>query len=44
MSEPRQDIVVGVDGSPAGDAALSWAAKCPGAQFGTIEVRPIWEP
>ena len=25
MSEPRQDIVVGVDGSPAGDAALSWA-------------------
>jgi hypothetical protein len=24
------------------DAALSWGAKCPGAQFGTIEVRPIW--
>ena len=24
------------------DAALSWAAKCPGAQFGTVEVRPIW--
>jgi hypothetical protein len=24
------------------DAALSWAARCPGANFGTIEVRPIW--
>jgi hypothetical protein len=25
------------------DAALSWAARCPGASYGTIEVRPIWE-
>ena len=25
------------------DAALSWAARCPGAGHGTIEVRPIWE-
>ena len=25
MSEPRHDIVVGVDGSAAGDAALAWA-------------------
>ena len=25
------------------DAALSWAARCPGAQYGTIEVRPVWE-
>jgi hypothetical protein len=25
------------------DAALSWAARCPGAQRGTIEVRPAWE-
>lgn len=25
------------------DAALSWAARCPGASRGTIEVRPIWE-
>ena len=25
------------------DAALSWAARCPGAQHGTIEVRPVWE-
>lgn len=24
------------------DAALSWAARCPGATHGTIEVRPIW--
>jgi hypothetical protein len=24
------------------DAALSWAARCPGASQGTIEVRPIW--
>jgi len=23
------------------DAALSWAARCPGASAGTIEVRPI---
>ena len=25
------------------DAALSWAARCPGAANGTIEVRPIFE-
>jgi hypothetical protein len=24
------------------DAALSWAARCPTASNGTIEVRPIW--
>ena len=24
------------------DAALAWAARCPGAAMGTIEVRPIW--
>jgi len=24
------------------DAALSWAARCPGASVGSIEVRPIW--
>lgn len=24
------------------DAALSWAARCPGAQHGVMEVRPIW--
>jgi hypothetical protein len=25
------------------DAALSWAARCPGASHGTIEVRPVWD-
>jgi hypothetical protein len=25
------------------DEALEFAAACPGAQFGSIEVRPIWE-
>src|SRR5471032_741089 len=24
------------------DSALSWAARCPGASHGTMEVRPIW--
>jgi hypothetical protein len=25
------------------DAALSWAARCPGASHGVMEVRPLWE-
>lgn len=25
------------------DQALSWAAKCPGASHGAVEVRPMWE-
>ncbi len=25
------------------DAALSWAARCPGAGIGTMEVRPIFQ-
>jgi hypothetical protein len=25
------------------DAAISWAARCPGASHGTMEVRPIWQ-
>jgi hypothetical protein len=25
------------------DAALSWAARCPGAAHGSVEVRPIWQ-
>ena len=25
------------------DAAIAWAAHCPGANHGTLEVRPIWE-
>jgi hypothetical protein len=28
--------------APDLDAALSWAARCPGSQHGAIEVRPIW--
>ena len=24
------------------DAAISWAARCPGAGHGTVEVRPVW--
>jgi hypothetical protein len=24
------------------DEALAWAARCPGAAYGTVEVRPIW--
>lgn len=24
------------------DAAISWAARCPSAQYGTIEIRPVW--
>lgn len=24
------------------DSALAWAARCPGASHGTMEVRPIW--
>ena len=29
--------------APDLDAAIQWAARCPGAQLGTIEVRPIWQ-
>jgi len=25
------------------DAALEWAARCPAASHGIVEVRPIWE-
>jgi hypothetical protein len=28
--------------APDLDAALGWAARCPGAGHGTIEVRPVW--
>jgi hypothetical protein len=28
--------------APDLDAAISWAARCPGASHGTVEVRPIW--
>jgi len=26
---------------PSFDAALEWAARCPAASFGTVEVRPL---
>ena len=29
--------------APDLDAALAWAARCPSASYGTIEVRPVWE-
>ena len=25
------------------DAAIRWAEKIPGARFGSVEIRPIWE-
>ena len=28
--------------APDLDAAIAWAARCPGASVGTLEVRPIW--
>lgn len=28
--------------APDLDAAIAWAARCPGAAHGTIEVRPVW--
>ena len=24
------------------DAAMSWAARCPGSSHGVVEVRPVW--
>jgi hypothetical protein len=27
--------------APDLDAALAWAARCPGSRYGTVEVRPI---
>jgi len=28
--------------APDLDAALAWAARCPGAAHGIVEVRPVW--
>lgn len=25
------------------DAAIAWAARCPGAGHGVVEVRPVWQ-
>ena len=27
---------------PNMDAAMTWAARCPGASHGTVEIRPVW--
>ncbi|MEJ1969638.1 MAG: YciI family protein [Rhizomicrobium sp.] len=29
--------------APDLDAAIAWAARCPGASQGTMEVRPVWQ-
>ena len=29
--------------APDLDAAIAWAARCPGAGHGTVEVRPVWQ-
>ena len=29
--------------APDLDTALSWAARCPGASHGSVEVRPVWD-
>jgi hypothetical protein len=29
--------------APDLDAAIAWAARCPGASHGAVEVRPLWE-
>ena len=29
--------------APDLDAAISWAARCPGAHHGIVEVRPVWD-
>jgi hypothetical protein len=26
------------------DQAISWATRCPGASYGTVEIRPLWTP
>ena len=30
--------------APDLDAALSWAARIPSAEYGSVEVRPVWGP
>lgn len=29
--------------APDLDAAIAWAARCPGAHHGIVEVRPVWD-
>ncbi len=47
MNGPYADTREGLGGYymidvPDLDGAISWAARCPGAAHGTVEVRPIW--
>jgi hypothetical protein len=28
--------------APDLDGAIAWAARCPGASHGTVEIRPVW--
>jgi hypothetical protein len=30
--------------APDRDTAISWAARCPAARHGAVEVRPVWSP
>lgn len=30
--------------APDLDVAIAWAARCPGASHGVMEVRPVWKP
>jgi hypothetical protein len=42
-SRPRNNwAAISSSTSPDLDAALSWAARCPAASHGIVEVRPIW--
>jgi hypothetical protein len=29
---------------PDMDAAIDWAARCPGSRYGSVQVREVWEP
>jgi hypothetical protein len=29
--------------APDLDAAIKWAARCPGSHHGSVEIRPVWE-
>ena len=39
---PTATEILGVRAWPDLDAAISWAARCPGAGHGVVEVRPLW--
>ncbi len=41
--EAETVTLAGMERFAALDAAINWAARCPGASTGTVEVRPIWK-